>query len=116
VLIGFSLSGGSEREAEAHAREELLAKNVDYVVVNTPSAMGAAESRAAILSRDGLALPWAHRPKDCLAREIVRLLGGSKRVPPRRFCRGASAGSTSRHAEPGPQGRNLPAGRLKVVQ
>jgi phosphopantothenoylcysteine decarboxylase/phosphopantothenate--cysteine ligase len=72
ILIGFAVEDAAD--AESNARGEMLAKNVDYVVVNTPEAMGAPQSQAAILRRDGLALPWAQRSKTDLAVEIVKLL------------------------------------------
>lgn len=72
VLIGFAVE--EPEVAEQKAREEMVAKNVDYVVVNTPAAMSSPSSRAAILSRGGTVLPWGHRPKGQLAKEIVKLL------------------------------------------
>jgi hypothetical protein len=52
----------------------MLAKGCDYYVLNAPAAMGAEQSEACILSREGLALPWGRRKKTALAREIVKLL------------------------------------------
>lgn len=72
VLVGFSVE---DRDAEAKARAELLAKHLDYVVLNPPTAMGAEDSEAMILGREGVVLAWDQRTKDQLAREVVRLLG-----------------------------------------
>ena len=55
----------------------MAAKKADYVVVNTPAAIGCDESRACILSARAVALPWAMRSKQQLARQIVKLLAGS---------------------------------------
>lgn len=54
----------------------MTAKGADYVVVNSPAAMATEESQACILSRDGVALPWARRAKTDLARGILKLLAG----------------------------------------
>ena len=75
-VVSFAVEDGPQGEVEAKARAELESKHGDIVVVNTPSAMGAAESLAAILSRDACLLPWAVRPKEQLAKEIVRLVAG----------------------------------------
>ena len=40
----------------------------------SPAAMAADESMACILSRQGVVLPWAKRPKRRLAGEIIKLL------------------------------------------
>ena len=71
VLIGFAVE---ETGDEEKAYQEMVAKNCDYVVLNSPSAMGADASEACIISRHGIALPWARRTKGALAREIVALL------------------------------------------
>lgn len=79
ILIGFAVE---DVEPERSARNELTAKGVDYVVVNQPEAMGAAASWAAILGRAGVALPWADRSKDDLARHIVALLDKDQKQSP----------------------------------
>jgi phosphopantothenoylcysteine synthetase/decarboxylase len=56
------------------ARAEMIEKNADFVVVNTPAAMAADHSHACILSREAVVLPWADRPKQALAEHIVALL------------------------------------------
>ena len=71
TIIAFALE--TERDEEK-ARQEMIAKDCDYVVVNAPAAIAADESEAAILSRDGVAAPWALRPKTDLAGEIIELL------------------------------------------
>jgi phosphopantothenoylcysteine decarboxylase/phosphopantothenate--cysteine ligase len=75
IIIAFAVETGPPEQVEAKARKEMAAKNADYVVVNTPEAMAAEESSACILSRGGVILPWATRPKSVLAEEIVKLLG-----------------------------------------
>ncbi|NLF32299.1 MAG: hypothetical protein GX591_15595 [Planctomycetes bacterium] len=70
VLIGFAVA---DVDPDAVAREKLAAKRLDYIVVNTPAAMGTDASRAAILSPYGFALPWAARTKTELAEAIVGL-------------------------------------------
>jgi len=74
VVVAFAVEEPPRERAEASARSELAAKGADFVVVNTPEAMSAAESDACILSPDGVVVPWARRGKERLAEEIVRLL------------------------------------------
>jgi phosphopantothenoylcysteine decarboxylase/phosphopantothenate--cysteine ligase len=71
VLVGFAVE---DRRKLEKARREMLEKNCDYLVLNTPAAMGASSSWACILTRQGLALPWGERSKAALARKIVALL------------------------------------------
>ncbi len=59
---------------EAKAREEMIEKNADFVVLNTPSAMAQDHSAACILSRTQSVLPWSDRPKRELAECVVALL------------------------------------------
>ncbi|MCK4601451.1 MAG: phosphopantothenoylcysteine decarboxylase [Phycisphaerae bacterium] len=73
VIVAFAVKDGPEDEIVAKARAEMAAKGADYTVANTPAAMAADSSRACIISRDAVVLPWADRPKDQLAAEIVKL-------------------------------------------
>lgn len=73
-VIAFAVETGTKEEMEEKARGEMKAKGADFVVVNTPEAMGREGSRACILSPGGVALAWGDRAKDDLADEIVRLL------------------------------------------
>jgi len=73
IVVAFAVEDGPEAEIEAKAQAELLAKNANYVVVNTPAAMAANQSRACILSREGVVLGWRRRAKAELAREILAL-------------------------------------------
>ena len=81
TLVAFAVEDRADERAAAKARREMIRKNADFVVVNTPEAMSADVSLACILSRDGVALSWAERPKRRLAAEIVRLLQGSDDSP-----------------------------------
>lgn len=74
TIVAFAVEDPPREQAEARARSELAAKGADFVVVNTPDAMSAAESDACILSHDGAVVPWARRDKRQLARQIVSLL------------------------------------------
>ena len=74
IVITFAVEDPPPERAEAKAREEMASKNADYVVVNTPAAIGTPESLACILSGQALVLPWSTRPKHHLAAEIVKLL------------------------------------------
>ena len=73
IVVAFAVEDGPREQIEAKSLAEMEAKGADCVVVNTPSAMGSDESEACILTRDTATLPWAYRPKEVLAREIVGL-------------------------------------------
>jgi phosphopantothenoylcysteine decarboxylase/phosphopantothenate--cysteine ligase len=73
-IVAFAVETGTREEMEEKARGEMKAKGADFVVVNTPEAMGQEQSQACILSPGGVALEWDRRAKDVLAAEIVRLL------------------------------------------
>lgn len=73
-IVAFAVEDPPLQAAEEKARAELKSKGADFVVVNTPEAMGAPHSQACILSAEAILLPWAQRPKQELAEEIVRLL------------------------------------------
>ena len=77
IVMAFAVEDGRPEQIEAKAREKMVTKGADYVVVNTPAAIGATESDACILSRDGVALAWASRSKDQLARRIVEIVARS---------------------------------------
>ena len=74
IVVVFAVEDGLPDQIEAKARAKMLAKKADYVVANTPAAIGADESEACILSPAGAALPWASRSKERLADEIVKLI------------------------------------------
>lgn len=76
-VVAFAVEDGELAEIQAKARGEMRAKGADFVVVNTPQALGAAESQACVLSRDAVVLAWRRRTKRQLAGEIVRLLAAA---------------------------------------
>ncbi|MCD6364611.1 MAG: phosphopantothenoylcysteine decarboxylase [Planctomycetes bacterium] len=81
TVVAFAVEGGDRSEMETAALAKLSAKNADYIVVNPPAAMGAAQSSACILAAEGVVLPWADRPKETLAREIVSILEAAHARP-----------------------------------
>ncbi len=76
IIVAFALEQGAREDVEARARRKLRAKNADFIVLNSPSAMGAEASEACVLSPDGCVLPWSRRSKEALAGKIVNLLAG----------------------------------------
>ena len=74
VVAAFAVEDGTHEEMQTKARDELGRKGADFVIVNTPVAIAAAESLACILSADSILLPWASRTKDELAMHIVAAL------------------------------------------
>jgi len=75
-IVAFAVEDGPCDQIEAKARAEMAEKGADWVVVNTPAAIAADESRACILAPDAVALPWDDRAKRELADQIVQLLSG----------------------------------------
>ena len=73
-IVAFAVEEPPPDRAQAAAAAKLSAKGADFIVVNTPAAMAADASEAAILSPAGAVLPWARRTKTELARQIIRLL------------------------------------------
>ncbi len=70
ILIGFAVQ---DRAARAHAKRKLLEKNLDAIVLNSPSAFGADKTDVEILIRDR---DWQSFPavaKTRLATHLVRL-------------------------------------------
>jgi len=78
VVVAFAVEEGRREQIEAKARAEMSAKGADFVVVNTPGAMGRDSSLACILTPGGTALPWANRPKRKLAEAITSILSGGR--------------------------------------
>jgi phosphopantothenoylcysteine decarboxylase/phosphopantothenate--cysteine ligase len=74
IIVAFAVEDAPPEQIEAKARAEMIEKNADFVVVNTPAAMAADHSHACILSREAVVLPWSDRPKQALAEQIVALL------------------------------------------
>jgi phosphopantothenoylcysteine decarboxylase/phosphopantothenate--cysteine ligase len=79
IVIAFAVETGPIETMEQAARAKMADKGADFVVANSPAAMGEEKSCACILSPGGVVLPWADRRKDSLAREIVALLGRKAR-------------------------------------
>jgi len=73
-IVAFAVEDEPPDEIETKARAEMLEKQADFVVLNPPAAMGTPRSHACILTREGVALPWAERTKEDLAAEIVKRL------------------------------------------
>jgi phosphopantothenoylcysteine decarboxylase / phosphopantothenate---cysteine ligase len=74
IVVAFAVEDGPDEQIVAKARAEMVAKHADYVVVNTPLAMGATASRACVLEPQTVALDWAQRPKTKLATSLVDIL------------------------------------------
>ena len=70
----FAVEAGPRDVIEAKAQQERADKQADVSIVNTPAAMGADASEACILDASGVVLPWASRPKQALASQIVTIL------------------------------------------
>jgi phosphopantothenoylcysteine decarboxylase/phosphopantothenate--cysteine ligase len=69
-LMGFALE---THRGMANAREKLRRKNLDWIVLNSPSAIGAAKTDATLLTADGRIEEFRSLAKSQLARQLVRL-------------------------------------------
>ena len=70
-VIGFALQ---VEDAERKAREKLIKKNLDAVVLDAPAAMGSDRADFTIILRDGSVQRFADTSKRDLARHIISLL------------------------------------------
>jgi len=71
LLVGFALEAG---DGERNALEKLESKHLDYIVLNSPSAIGAETVDATILGRDGSRIEMKNASKARIARKIVSLI------------------------------------------
>jgi len=70
TLIGFALE--TERGL-GNARKKLLAKNLDWVVLNGPGALEGEKASVTVLGRDGTARFWLGLPKREIGRRLLKL-------------------------------------------
>lgn len=71
LVVGFALESG---DGEARARAKLRRKNLDFVVLNGPSALNAARTSVIIHGVDGSRVVLENRTKEAVARALVGLL------------------------------------------
>ncbi|MCG3134465.1 MAG: hypothetical protein HMLKMBBP_01771 [Planctomycetes bacterium] len=71
--VGFALQVD---DAEARARAKLQRKNLDAVVLDGPSALGADRADFRLLTRSGETRWWPQTTKADVARELIAWLGG----------------------------------------
>ena len=77
-LCGFALES---HDLLARARAKLVAKNLDLIVANEPSALGTPESRIVVLDCGGQVVLDSHGPKRDLARQLMALIDGRFGTP-----------------------------------
>lgn len=68
--LGFALEDDRARE---RAAEKLRAKNLDYIVLNSPENLGTEDGAYELLARNGRSLPLGRRSKQELAAFLVDL-------------------------------------------
>jgi len=68
LLVGFAVE---TENAEANARAKMAAKQFDFIVLNSPAAMGAASSEVRVLFPDGSARGIGPVPKHLIAAELT---------------------------------------------
>jgi phosphopantothenoylcysteine decarboxylase/phosphopantothenate--cysteine ligase len=83
LVVGFALETGNGLR---RAKQKLASKGVDYIVLNDPSALGAARATVTVLGRGGVVQRLARRTKQEIARRLVRLP-----LPPGGAARGGRA-------------------------
>jgi len=71
LVVGFALETG---DGLARARDKLVRKNADYVVLNGPSALNAARTDVTILDERGEVRRLSKKSKDAVARVLVGLI------------------------------------------
>lgn len=69
-LMGFALE---THRGLANAREKLVRKNLDWIVLNSPSAIGASRMNASLLAADGPVQEFEDLTKDQLARRLLKV-------------------------------------------
>lgn len=69
VVVGFALETD---HGEERARRKMRAKNLDWVVLNGPEALGARSATVHILGTDGASKTLSGRTKEAIARAVVR--------------------------------------------
>ena len=72
TLIGFSLESGSGPE---EARRKLVKKNLDLILWNTPTNLGAPDGRYTWIERGGRERELGLLSKEAVAAEILRFVG-----------------------------------------
>lgn len=70
-LVGFALQAGSASERVALGRKKLHAKNLDLIVVNHVTAMGAADNEVTLVFADGREQLLPRQSKPALATAIL---------------------------------------------
>ncbi len=74
ILIGFALEATDLR---SNARRKLNEKNLDFIVVNSPSAFGGDRTSVEILDHDGVADTLSDVSKEELARRLLELVNAN---------------------------------------
>ena len=94
ILIGFALETGEGKTPEARqksalefARTKLEAKNLDAIVLNSPSTIGAKDGDFVLIERGSSAPIELHGGKEMLAKKLVRWIDDFRvaSVPPASF-------------------------------
>ncbi|MHC4123608.1 MAG: phosphopantothenoylcysteine decarboxylase domain-containing protein [Planctomycetota bacterium] len=75
VLIGFALE---DKNIRKRAEQKLKQKNLDMIIANRPSAIGAEESSVEIKTYNGNWARTKKTSKDVIARKIISLIAGLK--------------------------------------
>ena len=76
LVVGFALETGNGLQ---RAREKLVEKGADYIVLNGPAALRARRTSATLIGRDGVVARLDDCTKEKLARVLVDLALGSAR-------------------------------------
>lgn len=75
TLVGFALETNNELE---HAKDKLLRKNADFIVLNSMQDEGAGfatdTNKVTVIHRDGTLSPFALKSKDAVATDICKLI------------------------------------------
>jgi phosphopantothenoylcysteine decarboxylase/phosphopantothenate--cysteine ligase len=77
VHAGFALETGSAEEALERAREKLIEKDLDWIVLNSPEALGGEGASYHLLGRSGPAQALGRLSKHALARRLLDAIENS---------------------------------------
>jgi len=76
LLVGFALEVS---HGQRNALHKLHHKNLDYIVLNTPAALGSSKTTAAILNSQRLIKQFRNIPKSTLSRYLVTLVNHARK-------------------------------------
>lgn len=91
ISIGFALE---DHNGRAHAEGKLARKNLDAIILNSPTNIGSRSATAELLRRGGTWMKWPRSTKAVMARRIVSELESLVQLASARAARGPTSRPT----------------------